>query len=185
MANGLPGLPPPGFLSGQSRGLPGLPAPGFLDSNGGWTGDDLVASEPATAGQMLAGGIANMFPVNFGDEAMAGISALRDKAIHGEDLSGAYDRNLAQIRDYESQFRDQHPVASIFSALAGTAPAAVAAPSLIPEKAGLGTALAAASAEGGLWGIGYGFGSGEGGAENRLREAAKQGLATLSKSDKS
>lgn len=176
MGTGLPGLPPPGFL-GEKKGLPGLPAPGFLEDTGGWTGDNLVASEPASPGQLMAGGIANMIPLNLGDEAMAGLSALRDKAVYGSSLSDAYDQNLAQIRDYEGQFRDQHPAASIFSSLAGNAPAAVFAPSMIPAKAAIGTKLAAAAAEGGLWGAGYGFGAGEGGAENRTREAAKQALA--------
>lgn len=128
-----------------------------------------------TGGQKFAGGIANMIPFNVGDEAMAGLRSVVD-AVQGEDIGNAYDRNLNQIRSFESQFEKENPYTSIFSSIAGSAPLAVAAPTGISSKLPLAKNLMQAGIEGAGWGAAYGYGAGEGGIENRTAEAAKQAL---------
>lgn len=66
-------------------------------------------SQMFTGGQKFAGGIANMIPFNVGDEAMAGLRSVVD-AVQGEDIGNAYDRNLNQIRSFESQYFGASPI---------------------------------------------------------------------------
>jgi hypothetical protein len=167
-----------------------MPLAEFHDKIGFTAPDPLNVNAPPDRG--LLGGINNFvggtadaatqgLTFGFADELGAGGRALARGAtnlIQGKDadLSGNYDRALADIRGREKQFAEEHPVASttanIVGGLATGGPAAkavVAAPS-IPRA--IGTAATTGAGYGALGG----FGAGEGGFENRIASAG-QGAA--------
>lgn len=112
----------------------------------------------------------------FGDEMGAGVRAgarALTNLAQGKDadLSGNYDRALADIRGREKDFTEEHPVASaaanIVGGLAAGGPAAkvVSGATSLPRTIGRSALIGA-----GYGGLG-GFGAGEGGFENRLSSA--------------
>lgn len=121
-----------------------------------------------------------------GDEAIAGTAALRSAWDRGS-LSGVpddYNDALNIERGSEKNFQSQHPLIALGSQLAGglatgfaggeTAAGRAVASSL--GEGSLGARIAKNAAVGAASGGLYGFGSGEGGAENRLDSAGKSAL---------
>jgi soluble lytic murein transglycosylase-like protein len=117
-----------------------------------------------------------MVPFNAGDELMAGIRSAVDYT-QGKPWQESYDSNLDEIRGYQEGFRADHPVAAPLTAIAGSAPLVMAAPTGISAELSFMQKLGQSAVEGAGWGGAYGFGAGEGGLENRTVEAAKQALA--------
>ncbi len=129
----------------------------------------------------LTSGFAQGATFGLGDEAIAGLTSLRSAFDKGKlsDVSGDYNQALNIERGAEKNFNQQHPVLSLGSQLAGglatgiaggqTASGQALASSLgsgsLPARMLKNAAVSATS--GGL----YGFGSGEGDAENRLQSA--------------
>lgn len=112
----------------------------------------------------------------FADEAGAGMRALvrgGTNLIQGKDadLSGNYDRALADIRGREKQFAEEHPVAATVGnvvgglATGGPAGETVAAATTLPR------AIGKAAVTGAGYGALGGFGAGEGSFENRMASA--------------
>lgn len=168
-------MAPPGFISDeQMAAIEAQQAPGFISD------EQMLKLESVTGGQQFAGGIANMVPFNLGDEAMAGIRSLVDVA-QGENIGDAYGRNLDQIRTFQKSYELSNPKLNIATSLAGSAPLAAAAPSLVAKASTPLRTLAALGIEGAGYGLGYGFGRGEGGFANRrdlgLQDAAVGAVA--------
>lgn len=110
------------------------------------------------------------------DEITAGLYAPIGATVdavrgRGFDLGRAYDRQLGRERATDRYDEQNAPVARGVGQVAG----AVALPgAALSNSTRLGIRLGV----NGLQGAAYGFGSGEGGFENRARSAAKTGLAT-------
>jgi soluble lytic murein transglycosylase-like protein len=122
-----------------------------------------------SAARVIAGSAMNMIP--FGDEIAAGGNALIDRALGQSDsIGGAYDQRLAQAREVQEGFRENHPYLSATTGIGG----AVAMPLGTTVKAGdrLLRAGAKMAGEGVLVGGAYGFSEGEG-LEDRLSTAGK------------
>jgi hypothetical protein len=116
--------------------------------------------------------------LGFADEAGAGVRALvrgGTNLLQGKDadLSGNYDRALADIRGREKQFAEQHPVASgVGNVLGGVAAGLPRAPVMAPSRGRMATIGRSAATGAGLGAVG-GFGSAEGGFQNRLNSAVE------------
>jgi len=129
---------------------------------------------PLTAGETFAGGMQNLLnsmTFGFGDEITAGGSSLLDALTSNSSIGDAYDQRLAQARDLESRYRQEHPTASLANSLAGfLAPI----PKILSAEKGIAPALGNVAKSAAL-GAGYagasGFGNAEGGIENRISGA--------------
>lgn len=120
-----------------------------------------IDAAPLTGRQKFAGGLANMIPLNFGDEIMAGIRTGAD-VLQGRPMGESYDANLAEIRQYERAFEAERPVMAGATSLAGNLPTIVAAPTSIGTVKGFWPTFKALATEGAAWGGAAGFGGGEG-----------------------
>jgi len=119
--------------------------------------------------QSVAGPVLSMGDWLGADEGTAAINALIDKA-QGGDFSSSYDKYLTGARGAIDSFRNASPTAAIGLDIAGgikMIPSAISkAPTLIAKTV---QAAKEGAAVGGL----YGFGTGRGGAESRLKDAGK------------
>lgn len=103
-----------------------------------------------------------------GDEA----SAAAESLLPGVD----YETRRDHYRDQERQFTKEHPVAAVAAELAPLAIPGVGAAGVAAKGAGLGTRMARGATVAGTQGATYGFMEGEGGTDQRLRDAASSGL---------
>lgn len=132
--------------------------------------------EPLGAGETFAGGMQNLLnsmTFGFGDEITAGGTSLLDALGGDVSISDAYNQRLAQARDLESRYRQEHPTASLANSLAGfLAPI----PKILSAEKGIAPALGNIGKSAAL-GAGYagasGFGNEEGGIVKRLQSAAE------------
>lgn len=168
-----------------------MPLSEFQQKIGFTPPDPLNVNAPPDRGLLgginnLVGGVADAatqgLTFGFADELGAGVRAGArgiTNLMQGKDadLSGNYDRALADNRGREKQFAAEHPVAATTANVVGglatggpVAKAVVAAPS-IPRA--LGTAAATGAGYGALGG----FGAGEGSFENRLSSAGTGAVA--------
>lgn len=164
-------------VSPDGRGPPSLPP--------------TAAARPevdALTASTLAGG--NTLTFGFGDEIGAALFSPLEAAIGaytGEDdgkgilerLSAGYDRGLEKRRDLSTAAQEQNPTASIIGAIGGgLAPAGALskADDVVRGALGLSEGLAGRAASSALTGAGFGavqgFGEGEGGFQERIRDAA-------------
>ncbi len=110
----------------------------------------------------------------FGDEAIAGTAAGLFGApgyylgLSEESPGQVYDRVLGQQRDTEKAFAARHPYQNFAAELTG----ALAVPVPAIRSAGLLKTAAKGAGVAGAMGAGYGFGTGEGGAIERVKNAA-------------
>ncbi|WP_018184710.1 hypothetical protein [Kaistia granuli] len=122
-------------------------------------------SQPSTAESAIRG-MGDMGFLGFADEATAGIKT-------GFGLLGDYGKELQAQRQAKAAAEQAHPYAFMGGQLAGAIPASV----LPIGAAARGTTMLGQMARGAIGGAvqggAYGFGSGEGGAENRLDEGMK------------
>jgi hypothetical protein len=127
-----------------------------------------------TWGAYLAGlGRAAAQGVSFGtaDEIEAGVRT-------GGGVIGNYDETLSSVRDGNKQFHEAHPVASTVAEIAGgiALPGAGGVKLAARGAEALGGGIAARAASratvGGVEGAAYGFGTGEGGFDQRVDHAA-------------
>lgn len=122
-------------------------------------------------------GAADTLSLGTADEISAGVYAPIGATVdaikgRGFDLGRAYDRALSRERATDAYDARNAPVARSVGQVAG----AVALPGGALASSGkLGTRLAVNAAQGGA----YGFGSGEGGIENRALSAGKGALAAM------
>jgi hypothetical protein len=107
------------------------------------------------------------------DEIAAGGNALLDRVLSGVPLSEAYDQRLEQARGGLKEYQDSSPGQAFAIELLGAANMPIK--SKIAEKTGIGAKTVQAMKEGGTLGALYGYGSGEGGAAERAKTAAKSG----------
>lgn len=156
---------------------------------------EYAPKQPRTWGQLggdVWEGVKSGFTSGFGDELQAGIAAgsvglqnLAGVDTNGLDASTAYTRALESLREEQAQARERSGGAFLAGeigggaltamGLAGRAPAATAgiqqyASRGLPQS--LGTAAGIGAVSGGV----YGFGSGEGGAAQRLQNAGEYGI---------
>lgn len=112
----------------------------------------------------------------FGDELRAGAAAALQPVLGtgqgGDSFGSRYDRNLAQERGALEAARYHHPVASTAGEIGGMIATAPLAELNVVRGAGLGARMANGAIQGAAMGGVYGFGSGEGGAGERLKSAA-------------
>jgi len=160
MADGLPGLPAPGFLTANqpAAGLPGLPAPGFLSNNN--QPDHELSTQEKLAG--LTGALGGGQTENWIDEIAAGLRSGASSLRQDVGLSpnyGSYENELAAIRGGQKQFDTAYPIESqSLHAIGATAlnPANalfgigsdLGAAGNIAKNAGIGSILAGTSAAG-------------------------------------
>lgn len=169
-----------GFITPDMLDPVGAPAAETSSGGGSFITPDMLdpvdgpRAEPLTGWQKFAGGLANMLPLNAGDEIMAGIRTGAD-VLQGRPMGESYDANLNEIRGYEKAFEQEYPKLAIGTSVAGNAPAVVAAPTKIGTVKGFWPTLKALATEGAAWGGASGFLGGEG-AANRL-EGAGTGAA--------
>lgn len=103
-----------------------------------------------------------------GDEASAAAESL---------LPGVeYETRRDHYRDQERQFTEEHPVAALGAELAPLAIPGVGAMGAAAKGVGLGRAALKGAAVAGTQGATYGFMEGEGGTDQRLRDAGSSGL---------
>ncbi len=132
--------------------------------------------QTAPEGQSTLGGVLDSFTqgasFGFGDELTAAEKAI-PALFDDRDFSDLYSENLAKERGQQKRFADENPVLATGSEIAGGVAAALtplgAAGQVVsaPMKAAnVGKAATAGAGYGGL----YGFGSGEGGAGERLEQ---------------
>ena len=103
-----------------------------------------------------------VFP--FADEGAAGLRSL----LPGY---GSYDEELAAIRQGEKDYAKVHPYQSGASSVVGALASAPFLPSAVGQKATLAGKVGQSALEGAGYGAYFGFGSGEGGLENRANLA--------------
>lgn len=128
-------------------------------------------SKPSTAESAIRG-MGDMAYLGFGDEATAGIKT-------GFGLLGDYGKELQAQRQAKAAAEQAHPYAFMGGQVAGAIPS-----SILPiGAAARGTSalgqIARGAVGGALQGGAYGFGSGEGGGENRLKQAGYDGTIGL------
>jgi len=104
------------------------------------------------------------------DEVAAGGNALLDRIFSGVPLSEAYDQRLEQTRGVLKDYQETSPGQAFALELLGGANLPIK--SAIGEKTGLVAKTAQAAKEGGTLGALYGYGTGEGGALERAKDAA-------------
>lgn len=109
----------------------------------------------------------------FGDEISARLNSWLgyDAATgtYGNDTS--YDDQLAAVRGQEKQFRDEHPIASIGAEIGGALIPAFTGVGAVTQGGSVYAQMGRGALYGGATGAAYGFGEGEGGLENRARNA--------------
>lgn len=169
MVNAAPAAPV-GMEAGPSANMVGNPqrrdAAEFRRLYGGLTENERPGKVEGFARGYLQGGT-----FGFGDEAIAGIAAARD-AIRGDASYGdAYNTRLSHEREKIGQFREDHPVLGYGSEIAGAIPSSLSGPLNLAR----GGSYALASGTGLGQGALYGFGAGEGGIENRAKDARTVG----------
>jgi hypothetical protein len=123
----------------------------------------------------------------FGDELTAAEAALLGRTPEGDwfnydqSFGERYDRALAAERGQQQTFRDDNPVTATAAEIAGGVASAAVPVGGALKAAQSGSALAragAGAAAAGAQGAVYGFGSGEGGLQERAENAAATGLAS-------
>ena len=137
--------------------------------------------KPMGAGEYMAGLAANAVQgatLGFGDE-LAGVSAGMVGAIPrlaGVEGAPTYESGRDTFRAVRNDFAERRPVAATVANIAGAIPTALALPVgatagalSLPARIGRGLAV------GGSYGAVTGFGEGEGGAGNRIENAALYG----------
>jgi hypothetical protein len=144
----------------------------------------LRAAPEALGGTLLNAAQGATF--NFADEGLAGLKALARSQLEGKSLGQAYDESLNEIRGFEQGFNEQNPGASAlaqFSGGLGTVGvnilgSAVKGAQAVKNSSGflnglfnLSKNVAKGSALGGAYAGLAGFGSGEGGSDQRLENA--------------
>lgn len=151
--------------------------PTATSSGGSFITPDMLDPLPVelSGSQKFAGGLANMIPLNLGDELMAGIRTGVD-VLQGRPMGESYDANLAEIRQYEQAFENERPIMAGATSLAGNAPLFAVVPSGVAAAPTLGTKMGQAAIESAGWGGAFGFGRGEGGLQNRTVSAAEDAL---------
>lgn len=182
------GLPSPEEVSammaaeGVSSSRSSLPSPDQVQQM-------MDAERPADSPGMAAlktftGGIANIVSgIPFGDEAIAGASAIPTALLTGEGLGESYDSNLALTRQLIADYnKEAGPVVGIGSQIAG----GLAMPRLFNTRAVEGPLASKAAytvdavkrltKEGAALGGLYGFAGGEGGVGNRVQGATTGAL---------
>lgn len=126
-------------------------------------------SEPDVGGTgtgMLRSAIQGM-SMGFGDELVAGgVAAARSLTGDERPISDIYQEELQRERARIGEFREESPVLSTVSEIAG----GVALPLGAARNVGQGALIGAGT------GAAYGFGTGEGGVENRATGAATGGV---------
>lgn len=127
--------------------------------------------KPSTAESAIRG-LGDMAYLGFGDEATAGIKT-------GFGLLGDYGKELQAQRGAKAAAEQAHPYAFMAGQVAGAIPG-----SMLPiGAAARGTSavgqIARGAVGGAIQGAAYGFGSGEGGVENRLQQAGYDGAIGL------
>ena len=128
-------------------------------------GDDTTFNTGEKIGQMLNNAGESLTLGVVGDEATAAVSAA---------MGGDYDQSLQASRDSQAQFREQHPGLSFASDVAPAfIPGMGAAKALQGER--MGRRAQAGAGVGAAGGATYGFMEGEGGAEERVKNAAITG----------
>ncbi|GGD93434.1 hypothetical protein GCM10011390_10260 [Aureimonas endophytica] len=165
--------PPPGFvLDHQANGAIPPPPPGFvIDGQQRAPGHDDGGLETGRAAIL---GATDGATFGFGDEIAAGLGYLLDK-LPGE-RGRSYDELLSTARGAQKQAEEEHPyvytAGQIGGGLAAAAP--IAGAGIVGGAArSLPARLAISSGTGAAAGAVQGFGSGEGGLENRSWEALK------------
>lgn len=150
---------------------------------GGWSDAQLDAAfeaaqpkaAPLGAGETFTGGIGNLLNAmtfGFGDEAVSGVNSVLDavlpEALGGtnQSISEAYDSRLGQVRDLNSRYRSEHPIASIGTDIVAAAKMPI--PSFLGKAATIPGKIGVLAGEGAAYGGLQGVGSSEGGLENRL-----------------
>lgn len=141
---------------------------------------DLLGGDDASTGQKVArmgvGGISQFLP--FGDEIVAGGSALVDKLRGSESLGDSYDARLKEVRDYQAAFNKQSDNYGGIAAPAVKLGGALALPGGLAKNASSLTGKIGLTAlEGGAVGGLYGADAAEGGLEQRL-QGAKEGATS-------
>lgn len=122
-----------------------------------------VVNEGGRGGAMARSGLQGL-TFGFGDEIVAGGAAALGP--------GNYSQNLAAERARLGQGRAEYPVATTGAEIAGAAGTAIAAGyGRLPAMASTGQKTRAGAAIGSAEGATYGFGSGEGGLQNRAERA--------------
>jgi len=168
-------------------------APAQVPTNDPWAEFRTPASAKPKVGAIQAGNLGILQGVTFGlgDEIMAGlltpVEAVKG-AITGEDrgkgigqrIGDAYDRNLNRERENLEVAREQHPIMTGASEIAGGlvtgGQLAKGGVTLMRPGQNLPKMMAAGAGEGAAYGAVSGFGAGEGGFEERAREAGKGAL---------
>lgn len=135
----------------------------------GYNAETGLVNKPMSKADSLALGGLDTMTMGFGDEIGASISSM---------VSGrSYDNELGRMRELATEGQAQNPKTYLMGQVGGgvTLGAALGNPSIMPGATSLGGQVVG----GGLTGLGfgglYGFGSGEGGFQNRMIRAAKDG----------
>lgn len=167
------------FRQGTEKALEQLhnQSPGFMD---------IVKSIPEATARVGSAALQGA-TFGFGDEALAGLSALPRAAIEGKGIGQAYDDTLQGVRNFDKESEKLSPTAYALGNIAG----GLAVPGLGAGGTAAKGAEAAATASKGLFGAlkaglkgaavaapmgaAAGFGTGEGGLENRLAAAEEGG----------
>lgn len=139
---------------------------GALTSSDWWTTRP-DGSQHSALGPLLAAG--SGLTLGTMDEIVAGGNAALD-ALGGGSFGDAYDQRLAQVRGAEKEYRAESPMQSLLIDVLGAANLPVK--SLVGQRASMAGRAGQAALEGGALGAAYGFGSGEGGAVERAKNAA-------------
>lgn len=107
--------------------------------------------------------------MGLGDEALSAIQALSPNQTYEQALQGNR-QNIVEAR--------QNPISYGLGEVAGVIPTAIAGAGLVPAKlaATAATMPLRAAATGGISGAVYGFGTGEGSGQERLRQAGTSGV---------
>lgn len=134
------------------------------------------AQQPVGTGQGIARSALQGASFGAGDELVAAGAAGLSSLVRGDDYGQAYDTYLSRERGKLDQFRDQSPITATVAEIGGALPVAAALPmgaagmsASLPARIGAGAAVGAG--EGAI----YGFNAGEGGAKNRMTNAATTG----------
>jgi hypothetical protein len=118
------------------------------------------------------------------DEAASGVRAGYETATTGVPFKQAYEANLMANRAQDTAEAQAFPITAIASNVAGSIPTLLAAGAAAPKTVqaltnfasrGLPNAIATSAGTGAVSGALYGFGSGEGGLQNRIKAAREMG----------
>ena len=131
-------------------------------------------SEPSNALENLSRMAYQGATLGYGEEASAALGAGAKSLIQGIPFGPEYEKQLAFQRQKIQQSKQENPVGSIIAEGVGSIPTFMAGGQLFGPAAKAYAAanpLKASSAIGGISGGLYGFGTGEGGASERLKSA--------------